>query len=785
MALLVPGVAYGQSRSEAKFDESLRKSMKHGCSGTKSVIIRTTPGAREALSKSLLSQGRRVKGEFPALDAITADVSCADLKALAGFKETASISDNAKIHGHQLGGVIPEPPTTVTEEPAAPVAEEPLAPVTQEPAAVPAEETVDEGALGAFSSKSAASGIHSSQSTSRLNEALSVQQLQGNLFSTLGVRSSLTPLLNGAVPSIGIAIVDSGIAPGVDFGARITAFYDFTQGDIRLVAPSDTYGHGTHVAGLAAGTYVGVAPTARLIGLRVLNAQGQGTTDNVIRAVEFAIANKDVLDIDVINLSLGHPIFESAATDPLVQAVEHASRVGIKVVISAGNFGRNRTTGEIGYAGLASPGNAPSGISVASVRTFDTVDRDDDRIAPYSSRGPSWYDGFAKPDISAPGDNVLSVASVGSTLRLAQEKRGNSGNYMRLSGTSMAAGVVSGLVAVILKDNPNLTPNAMKMVLQYSSIPVKNDDGTYADALTQGAGAINGYGAMALARAINPAAAVGTEWLTANITPSSTIGGRTYVWAQRMIWGNHIARGTGVITEQRPAWALDIVWGDGLEDDDNIVWGNLADDDNIVWGNALDVDDNIVWGNNLVWGNSQDDDDNIVWGNLLDDDNIVWGNFDDDNIVWGNNLVWGNSLIRVIDDDNIVWGNNDDDNIVWGNLDDDNIVWGNLDDDNIVWGNNIVWGSGLIGLSIDDDNIVWGNLDDDNIVWGNLDDDNIVWGNLYNDNLVRATDVGDDDNIVWGNSSQLGTVLKWSGGFVSGKASNARARRTPGREGVR
>ena len=136
------------------------------------------------------------------------------------------------------------------------------------------------------------------------------------------------------------------------------------------------------MAGLAAGSYVGVAPSARLIGLKVLNAQGQGTTDDVIRAIEFAIAIRTCSIFDVINLSLGHPIFEAAATDPLVQAVEHASRAGIVVVVSAGNFGRNRTTGQIGYAGIASPGNAPSGISVGSVQTFDTVSRDDDRIAP-------------------------------------------------------------------------------------------------------------------------------------------------------------------------------------------------------------------------------------------------------------------------------------------------------------------------------------------------------------------------------------------------------------------
>ena len=452
------GVPAAAEQRDSKLDDSLRGSIARGCSDTKSVIIRTKPGAREALRKSLAAQGRRVKGEFPALDAITVDVSCADLNALAGFRETASISDNAKVHGHQLGAIAELPVTTSSRK---------RLHIVEEPAG---------SLVSAYSSNSVKSGIHSSQATSRLNEALSAQQFQTNLFSTLGVRTSLVGDVAGYnVPSIGVAVIDSGIAPGVDFGTRISAFYDFTRGDIRLASPSDAYGHGTHVAGLAAGSYVGVASSARLIGLKVLNAQGQGSTDDVIRAIEFAIANKNVLKIHVINLSLGHPIFEAAATDPLVQAVEHASRAGIVVVISAGNFGRNRTTGQIGYAGIASPGNAPSGISVGSVQTFDTVSRDDDRIAPYSSRGPSWYDGFAKPDISAPGDDLLSIASVGSTLRALQEARGNRGNYMRLSGTSMAAGVVSGLAAVILQNNQNLTPNALKMVLQYSSIPVKND----------------------------------------------------------------------------------------------------------------------------------------------------------------------------------------------------------------------------------------------------------------------------------------------------------------------
>jgi len=580
-------------------DDSLQESVARGCTGTRSVIIRTRPGAREALRQSLTSQGRRVKGEFPSLNAIAADVRCEDLKTLAGLGHTASVSDNATVEGHQ-------------------------------------------------------SSLESSWG--RLMEAMSAQQLQANVFTTLGVRQSvLGTLARYVMPPVGVAIVDSGIQSGPDFSGRITGFYDFTRGDIRAAMPSDEYGHGTHVAGLIGSTYVGVAPSVRLIGLKVLDGEGKGTTDNVIRAIEFAIVNKKILNIDVINLSLGHPIFESAATDPLVQAVEHAARAGIVVVVSAGNFGRHPVTGQIGYGGISSPGNAPSGISVGALRTFGTVSRTDDRVAAYSSRGPSRYDSFAKPDISAPGDNLLSVAAAGSTLRLAQERRGNVGNYMRLSGTSMAAGVVSGMVALILQVNQNLTPNALKMVLQYSSIPVTNDDGSPSDVLSHGAGAINGGGAFALARAINPTVALGQKWLVASVTPATLIGGQTYVWAQRMVWGSHIAVGTGIIEEQRPSWALNIVWGEGFGDDDNIVWGNrFDDDDNIVWGNRFDDDDNIVWGNrfddddNIVWGNLFDDDDNIVWGNRFDDDdNIVWGNLfdEDDNIVWGNSALLG----RVVD----------------------------------------------------------------------------------------------------------------------------------------
>ena len=117
-----------------------------------------------------------------------------------------------------------------------------------------------------------------------------------------------------------------------------------------------------------------------------------------------------------MNLSLGHPIYEPAGNDPLVAAVERAVSAGIVVVVSAGNFGGDPVTHEVGYAGITSPGNAPDAITVGAVETLQTVTRRDDQVAWYSSRGPSWYDGYQKPDVVAPGSHLASNVSSGSAL---------------------------------------------------------------------------------------------------------------------------------------------------------------------------------------------------------------------------------------------------------------------------------------------------------------------------------------------------------------------------------
>ena len=218
---------------------------------------------------------------------------------------------------------------------------------------------------------------------------------------------------------VGVAVIDSGIAPLATFGSRIRAFYDFTRGGVAAT-PRDDYGHGTHVAAAIGGSgapygnaYSGIAPAVSFVGLKVLDANGAGYTSDVIDAIEFAIANKTALDIDVINLSLGHAPYESATTDPLVRAVEQASAAGIVVVVSAGNVGINPATGLPGYGGITSPGNARSAITVGASQTMGTVGRADDVVGPFSSRGPTWNDRYAKPDLVAPGHKI--VQTVGTT----------------------------------------------------------------------------------------------------------------------------------------------------------------------------------------------------------------------------------------------------------------------------------------------------------------------------------------------------------------------------------
>ncbi|HEV3061676.1 MAG TPA: S8 family peptidase [Vicinamibacterales bacterium] len=453
-----------------------------------------------------------------------------------------------------------------------------------------------------------------------------------SLRATLGLPQDVP-----AGSGVGVAVVDSGIATSADFGNRIASFFDFTNGVAPVpAAPTDQYGHGTHVAGLIAstaglsgGAYQGLGPQVKLVGLKVLDGTGSGRTSDVIRAIQFATLLRSTLGVQVINLSLGHPIYEPAARDPLVRAVEAASRAGIVVVAAAGNYGTNRQTGEIGYGGITSPGNAPSAITVGAVMTQNTITRRDDRVAPYSSRGPSWYDGFAKPDIVAPGHGLVSDAAIGSSLYVEYPSFRVGASYFRLSGTSMATAVASGAVALVLEANQNahpgappLAPNAVKAILEYSSTRIHDQTGDEYDDLTQGAGELNAAGALDLARAIDTRQPVGWYWWTTAVSPLTTVAGEAWTWAQHLLWRTQTIWGPSVDTNQT-AWLLSTAWGADNTWDSHIVWGTDA-----VWGsNSSTWSSHIVWGTTMV--GSSTDGQHIVWGTATAENTTTWGNLAD------------------------------------------------------------------------------------------------------------------------------------------------------------
>jgi len=504
--------------------------------------------------------------------------------------------------------------------------------------------------------------------------------------------------------SVTVAVIDSGIALAGDFDTRILGQYVFASGEPGVPSiPFDDYGHGTHIAGLIGSNgfssnnkYAGIAPGVKFLSLKVLNMRGTGKTSSVINALAFAVANRTRYNIKVINLSLGHPIYESAKTDPLVQAVEAVVRAGIVVVVAAGNYGYSPVTGQTGYAGIASPGNAPSAITVGAAVTNGTVSRTDDRLASYSSRGPSWYDGMAKPDILAPGQAMISNGASGSTLVTdypSLVSKSGIYRYLKLSGSSMATGVVAGLAAVMIEANqdgaylrwqqaqarlrkhqrtafvaaPPLKSNTIKALLQYTATQVHDATGAVYGPLEQGAGLVNGLGAVTLAHHVDTTKAAGQYWMAFDMPPSTSFGGSEEAWSQTVIWGTRLLRGTSVVDMNQIAWEDNIVWGTG--ELDTMVWGTVSlEEDNIVWGTALD-EDNIVWGTSIPIGYD------LAWaGNASLEDNIVWGT----GMLWEDNIVWGTSLIGFFDGYNIVWGtvSGDEDNIVWGTLTEDNIVWG-------------------------------------------------------------------------------------------------------------
>lgn len=441
--------------------------------------------------------------------------------------------------------------------------------------------------------------------------------------ATAGRPSPLAPEVQLTGAGVTVAVVDSGVSAHPEIGTLIAAA-DFVgtqgqpgQGSFQLLPgdplPSpqsiDPNGHGTHVAGIVVGNgshsggrYAGVAPGASLVSVRVLDGEGRGQTSDVIAGLEWVVANKDVLGIRVLNLSLGHQIFEPAASDPLVQAVEAVWNSGIVVVCSAGNLGRS------GNGTVTSPCNSPKVITVGAANDHNTADTADDGIATYSSRGPSRFDLLAKPDLLAPGNKIVSLRAAGSTLDLEFPARRIEGDLLQpgliehyeMSGTSMASPMVAGAAALMLEQEPWLTPATVKARLMLSARKPATGN-----PLGTGAGVLDIM------------AALGT---TGDVAVSPSPGlipdpetGRMGFQNTAVTWGNEAFALAAL-------WSPSVVWSDATEWNQAVIWS-----DGCLWPDSLMWPDESMSAQSLMWPDS------TLWseGVLWPDDEIGGGYYDD------------------------------------------------------------------------------------------------------------------------------------------------------------
>jgi len=388
---------------------------------------------------------------------------------------------------------------------------------------------------------------------------------------------SETEQYRSATPTI--AIVDSGIdknRPDFDGGSRVIADQVITQ--LQPNSRGDGRGHGTFVAGIAAGSganYAGAAPQAKLVSLDVMDDAGMARTSDVIAAAQWIYEHKNQYNIRVANFSLHSTVPSNFTEDPLDRAVEKLWFAGVTVVAAAGNYGN--PDGPSGV--LFAPGNDPFVITVGAVDL-------DGSVRVWNHDVPSWsaygytYDGFRKPEISAAGRYMVGPIPAASTLLAEKPQNAVGTGYMMLSGTSFAAPVVAGAAAQILARHPSWTPDQVKGALMKAARYVPD-----APAGSAGVGEVNAYRAATLSRAPNPNLS-----LDRYLVPDPAGGGIPVFDAASWSDDAHGNRSWDAASWSDASWS-DVSWTDVSWTD--VSWSDVTWSD-VTWSDVLAAAD-VTW----------------------------------------------------------------------------------------------------------------------------------------------------------------------------------------------
>jgi serine protease AprX len=284
---------------------------------------------------------------------------------------------------------------------------------------------------------------------------------------------------------VGVAVIDTGITGDLpdfrtsrlDATSRVHASAVIDPG---AGTANDTYGHGTMVAGLIGGNgddrglldprwgqYAGTAPNANLISVKIADDSGQSTVLDAIYGLQFAVDHQQQYNIRVVNLSFRSTTAGSYTTDPLDAAAEQAWLHGIVVVAAAGNLGT--AADAVSYA----PGNDPYVLTVGAADEQGTSGTSDDVTASWSSQGTT-QDGFAKPDVLAPGAHIVSTLAPGSDFASSCPSCVTGGAYFQASGTSLAAPIVAGIAADLVAAHPDWTPAQVKGAIVHTAAAISD-----------------------------------------------------------------------------------------------------------------------------------------------------------------------------------------------------------------------------------------------------------------------------------------------------------------------
>jgi len=302
-----------------------------------------------------------------------------------------------------------------------------------------------------------------------------------NVFiETLGIQKLWEKGYTGK--GVGVCVIDSGIPNHEDFGERITGWKDMSSE--AKENNHDPFGHGGHIAGIiggngaaSGGKIMGVAPDCNLIGVRIT------CVSEAIKAIQWAIENREKEGIDILNMSLGDYAIKSYKDDPWVQAAEKAIDAGLIVLVAAGNEGPGEKT-------ISTPGISPRVITVGAYDDRNTPETGDDRIYENSSRGPTSMDNISKPDLLGPGVKIYAALSSGSTLDIASMPHIGD-KYIAFSGSSMGVAGLTGVCALLKGADKTLTHDRAKALLMSTAVKLPDLDDN-----AQGAGRPDPVAAM-------------------------------------------------------------------------------------------------------------------------------------------------------------------------------------------------------------------------------------------------------------------------------------------------